>query len=335
MGRDERDQTEDMSARRFQVLSLDGGGARGVFTAAVLAGLEDDLGRPVLDHFDLVAGTSTGGLIALALGAGLSPREIVEFYLRDITTVFPGPRWFRTLRRLLVAKYNARGLEAATRGVLGDILLGESCVPLVVPAYSLAENDVYIFKTPHHPRLRRDWRVPMWEVAMATSAAPTYFPAYRLSGGGGRLVDGGVWANNPAMVGVTEAVSIFGRRLSDVRVFSLGTTSRTRARPRRLDNAGLARWALGPNIVDVLLAGQSVGTFAQVQHLVGKESAHRLDPPLMDGDIGLDGTDADALISKAAHHSRHFCPTFEEAFGGHLRKPYTPLYGPKAEVFVS
>ena len=335
MGQPAHSLTEDASATRFQVLSLDGGGARGVFIAAVLAGLEEDLGRPVLDHFDLVVGTSTGGLIALALGAGLSPREIVEFYLRDITTVFPGSRWWRAVRRLFVAKYDGRGLEKATRGVLGDILLGESCIPLVVPAYSLAENDVYIFKTPHHPRLKRDWRVPMWEVAMATSAAPTYLPAYRLRRDGTRLIDGGVWANNPAMVGVTEAVSVFGHSLSNVRVLSLGTTSSPRARPGRLDRAGLIRWALGSSIVDVLLAGQSAGTFAQVQHLVGKGSAHRLDPPLLDGDIGLDSTDARALISKAAHHSRHFCPTFEGAFGGHVREPYTPFYGPKAEVQVS
>ena len=322
-------------SNRFQVLSLDGGGARGVFAAAVLAGLEEDIGRPVLDHFDLVVGTSAGGLIALALGAGLSPRQVVEFHIRDATRVFPGPRWWRAVRRLIVAKYDGRGLESTTRSALGDTLLGESCVPLVIPSYSIAENDIYIFKTPHHPRLKRDWKVPMWEVAMATTAAPTYFPAYRLRADGVRLIDGGVWANNPAMVGVTEAVSIFGRSLTDVRVLSLGTTSSSRARARRLDNSGLLRWARGPNIVDVLLAGQGVGMFAQVQHLVGKENAHRLDPPLLDGDIALDVTDADDLISKAAHHSRHFCPTFEEAFGGHGREPYLPLYGPKAEVHVS
>ena len=116
-----------------------------------------------------------------------------------------------------------------------------SSLPLVVPTYNLAENDVYLFKTPHHPRRKRDWRVPMWEVAMATSAAPTFFPAYRLSGDGVRLIDGGVWANNPAMVGLTEAVSLFERRLCDVRVLSVGTTSGAQARPRRLDNAGIVR----------------------------------------------------------------------------------------------
>ena len=324
----------NQSDRRFQVLSLDGGGAKGVFTAAVLAGFEDDLGHPVADHFDLIVGTSTGGLIALALGAGLNARQIVRFYLQEARKVFPGPGWWRGLRRIFVAKYGSDGLEWAVRRVLGDAVLGESKIPLVIPAYSLAENNVYLFKTPHHPRLRRDWRVPMWEVAMATSAAPTYFPAYRLKGDGVRLIDGGIWASNPAMVGVTEAVSLFGRRLEDIRVLSLGTTSSVRARPRRLDDAGLIRWALGPHIIDVLLAGQGAGAFAQVRNLIGKENAHRLDPPILDGEVSLDGDNADTLIAKAAHHSRSFRPAFEETFADHYRQSYTPLYGPKAEVLA-
>ena len=317
---------------RFQVLSLDGGGTKGVFTAAVLAGLEEDLGRPVVDHFDLIAGTSTGGLIALSLGAGLTPSDIVQFYLGEAPNVFSGSRWWREVRRLFIAKYDGNGLSRAVRSVLGDAVLGESSIPLVIPAFSLAENDVYLFKTPHHPRLKRDWRVPMWEVAMATSAAPTYFPTYKLKGNGVRLIDGGVWANNPAMVGVTEAVGFFGRKLEDIRVLSLGTTSTARARNSRLDDAGLCRWASGPHIVDVLLAGQGAGAFAQVQNLIGKKNALRLDPPILDGDVSLDGDNTETLIAKAAHHSRSFRPSFEETFGGHSRQQYEPLYGPKVEV---
>ena len=322
----------DMTDDRFQVLALDGGGAKGVFSAALLAGLEEDLGRPLLDHFDLVVGTSTGGLIALALGAGRSPRQIVNFYVEQFRNVFPGPHWWRWVRRWGAAKYDSRGLERAARDVLGDTLLGDSKVPLVVPSYNLGENDVYLFKTPHHPRLKRDWRVPMWEVAMATSAAPTFFPAYRLSGDRVRLVDGGVWANNPAMVRVTEAVGLFRRKLSDVRVLSVGTTSEARARPHSLDRAGILSWVMGRSIVDVLLAGQGVGAFVQVQLLLGKENAHRLDPPLLDGYIPLDRADPDALIAKASHYSRSYSPDFEQTFGGHVRHEYNPLYSLKAEV---
>jgi patatin-like phospholipase/acyl hydrolase len=311
-------------------LALDGGGVRGIFTAALLAGLEQDLGRPVLTHFDLVVGTSTGGIIALALGAGLTPREILDFYVAERSAIFAGPPVWTGVRRLFRAKYRPDGLEAALKRTLGERLLGESGVALVVPSYDLGENAVHLFKTPHHPRLRRDYRVPMWAVGMATSAAPTFFPAFRLPVDEVRLIDGGVWANTPAMVGVTEAVSMFGRGLEEIRVLSLGTTTSLKPRPSRLDNAGLLRWARGTNVVEVLMAGQSAGAFAQVQHLVGKESAHRLDPPAPPEIATLDSCDARELIAKAAHHSRDFAPTFERVFAGHVAPPLQPLHGPNA-----
>jgi patatin-like phospholipase/acyl hydrolase len=310
-------------------LALDGGGIRGVFTAALLAGLEEDTGRPVLDRFDLVVGTSTGGIVALGLGAGLTPREMVDFYVGESRRIFANRLGWRLTRRPFTAKYRPNRLEAALRRTFGDTLLGESAVPLVIPSFNLGENDVYLFKTPHHERLKRDYRVPMWAVAMATSAAPTYFPAFRLPGDHVRLIDGGVWANNPAMVGVTEAVSMFGRPLDHLRVLSLGTTSTLNIGRSRLNSAGLLGW--GANAVDIFLDGQSAGAFAQVQHLVGGEHAHRLNPPAPRELASLDACDAHELIAKAAHRSRRFTPAFEEIFGSHVRSPYTPLRGPKAQ----
>jgi hypothetical protein len=248
--------------------------------------------------------------------------------------IFANPLGWRTLLHPFVSKYGPGPLETALQRVFGTTLLGESKVPLVIPAYNLGENDVYLFKTPHHPRLRRDYKVPMWAAAMATSAAPTFFPTFRLPDDHVRLIDGGVWANNPVMVGVTEAVSMFGRRLADLRVLSIGTTSSVKTRGSRLDHAGLVRWARGPNVVDVLLNGQSAGAFAQVRHLIGPENAHRLNPAAPDELIKMDACDSKDLIAKASHYSRVFCPTFETFFGGHVPAPYVPVYGPRAEVTV-
>lgn len=316
---------------RFQVLSLDGGGILGIFTAALLAGLEQDLGRPVLSHFDLVVGTSTGGIIAAGLGAGMAAEEIADLYVTEMKTIFPGPRRLRPARQLFRPKYRPNGLEALLRQVFGNKILGESRVPLVIPSFDLGENRVYLFKTPHHERLRRDWKVPFWQVAMATSAAPTFFPAFCLPGDHVRLVDGGVWANNPAVVGVAEAVSMFGQPLDTIRVLSLGTTADPRARKRRLDNGGLLQWIRSPNVVNVLLTGQSVGAFTQVQHLLGPGNAHRLDPQAPAGLARLDAADARDLLAKAAYHSRFFCPTFESAFADHSPGTYRPCHGPNAE----
>jgi hypothetical protein len=309
---------------RFQILALDGGGVRGIFTAALLAGLEEDTGTSVLDRFDLVVGTSTGGIVALGLGAGLSPREILDFYLAESRTIFANRLGWRRVRRPFAAKYGPAGLRGALRRTFGEALLGDSVVPLVIPSFNLGENTVYLFKTPHHERLKRDYKVPMWAVAMATSAAPTYFPAFRLPGDHVRLIDGGVWANNPAMVGVTEAVSMFGRGLEDLRVLSLGTTSTVKLGRSRLNNAGFVGWGL--NAADVFLDGQSAAAFAQVLHLVGSAHAHRLNPPAPPELGSLDACDARELIAKAAHHSRVFMPTFESVFGSHVRASYAPLH---------
>lgn len=319
-------------SRPFTVLALDGGGIRGIFSAALLAGLEEDTGHHVIDHFDLVVGTSTGGIIALALGAGLTPREILEFYVAERGLIFGGPRALIGVRHLFAAKYRPDGLEAALRRILGERLLGESRLPLVVPSYNLGENTVYLFKTPHHERLKRDHRVPMWAVGMATSAAPTYFPAFRLPVDEVRLIDGGVWANNPAMVGVTEAVSMFGRSLETIRVLSIGTTAQARVRPSKLDNGGLLRWARGPGVVDVLMTGQAAGAFAQVQHLIGPGNAYRLDPPAPPEFAKLDKCDAREMVGKASHHSRLFAPQFEAAFAAHTPASYKPFHGPNAKV---
>jgi patatin-like phospholipase/acyl hydrolase len=318
-------------ARRFQVLSLDGGGILGIFTAALLVGLEDDLGSPILDHFDLVVGTSTGGIVAAALGAGLRPDEIVDMYVSEMRTIFPGPRRLRSTKGLIRSKYRSDGLQSLLQRQFGDRILGESKVPLVIPSFDIGENKVYLFKTPHHDRLRRDWKVPFWQVAMATCAAPTFFPAFNLPGDHVRLIDGGVWANNPAMVGVVEAVSMFGQGLGSIRVLSLGTTADNRSRKRRLDNGGLLQWVRSPNVVNVLLTGQSDGAFTQVQHLIGPQNAFRLNPKAPSGLARLDAADARDLKAKAAYHSRFFSPTFEAVFADHISAPYRPLYGPTIE----
>jgi patatin-like phospholipase/acyl hydrolase len=314
--------------RLFTILALDGGGVRGLFSAAVLARLEADHGVRIVDHFDLIAGTSTGGIIALGLGAGMTPAEIVELYVNGKDTIFPPARrrLYRKPAVLLRTKYRPNGLAAVVADAFGDTLMCDSTVPLVVPSFDLGQRAVHLFKTPHNERLARDWRVRMADVAMATTAAPTYFPAFELPDDHVRLVDGGVWANNPSTVGVTEAVSLMGQQLENIRLLNIGTATSTAIRSRGLDQGGLWHWIRSPNVVDVLLAGQSIGAFNQAQHLIGPHNAWRLDPPVPKGLAQLDRADARDLIGAAAHHSRHFGPIFTEHFADHSRHPYNPFH---------
>lgn len=309
---------------RFQVLALDGGGLKGIFSAAVLACLEQDLETNIVDHFDLIVGTSTGGLIALALGAGIPPEELVTFYETEGHAVFRDRLRLRSLGRLVMPKYRADGLRRALKRIFGDRVLADSQKPLVIPAFDLGEDDVYIFKTPHHHRLRRDWRERMVDVALATTAAPTFFQAHQLRST--QLVDGGVWANNPAMVGVTEAVGVFEKPLESVRVLSLGTTSALRRPQPRLGRAGIAAWAWGGVAVGVILRGQSLGANNQVRHLLGDERLVRIDSVVPEGLLHLDRVVPGYLLSKAAAISRQHSPQVGSAFLGHRARPFVPCY---------
>ena len=263
----------------FQMLCLDGGGIRGVFSAAVLAAIEEDLNVCAVDHFDLIAGTSTGGIIALALGLGLTPKDILEFYLREGAAIFANFLGLGSLRRVFRAKFEDATLVAALQKYFGDKRFGESSKRLVIPSYNLGEDDVYIFRTAHHARLRRDFKVQAWKVAQATSAAPTYFPACQ-SIDHLRLVDGGVWANNPSMVAYIEAVGTLDVPSDEIRILNLGTCDFINARSSSLNNGGLWQWR--NSALDVVLRGQSASVAKHVRFLIGDENLLRVDPPVPD-----------------------------------------------------
>ena len=143
--------------------------------------------------------------------------------------------------------YSGEVLRQVLDEVLGSRLLGESHKRLVIPSWDVQRGEVHLFKTPHHERLRRDWQIPMVDVAMATTAAPTYFPAARVDGQ--RLVDGGVWANNPSVVAIGEAVSMLDVPLHCIRVLNVGTVDQRNPPPealrhRRLGDLGHHRHAV-------------------------------------------------------------------------------------------
>lgn len=320
-----------MTQERFQILSIDGGGIRGLFSAAVLAHLEDDLDIRVTDHFDLIVGTSTGGIIALALALGFTPREVVEFYTERGEDIFVrgcGIELWKRFQNYFYRKFSAKGLENALRDTVKEATLGDCQKRVVIPAYNLDQNDVYLFKTPHHERLRRDWKVPVWKVARATSAAPTYFSAFR-GVDSVRLVDGGIWANNPCMVGIVEAMSLLSVPASSIKLLSLGTLDEVSCPPANLDDAGKLQWA--PHVANTFLCGQARGAFAQARHILADGNVHRADALVPPGLFALDKLTPKEHLGCAAHLSRTFAPSFAEHFKSHKAPEFKPLYGPRAD----
>ena len=277
----------------FRILALDGGGIKGAFTAAVLAAWEQDTSLRVQDHFDLITGTSTGGILAIGLGLGLSAREMLEFYKERGPVIFPMTGFrrkaWRTIRQVFQPKFSQDVLRKELVAAFGERKFGESKVRLLIPAYDTLRGRIFLFKTGHDPRFKYDLNIPAADVALATAAAPTYFQAARIAEHGGcGYVDGGVWANNPALAGVVEAVSFLGKRLDKLDVLSLGTTYAPDS-VRKLAGSGLTGW--GTRIVSLLMNAQAEASWKQALLLVGRERFLRVDCLTIPGDYSLDSSD--------------------------------------------
>jgi hypothetical protein len=222
---------------------------RGVYAAALLAGLEKDLGS-IQTNFDLVCGTSTGGLIALALGAGIPAGDIVKFYEEKGPSIFPkgvrhlGPNALRAAFKK--HKYDSRGLEAALKEVFGDKTMADATMRVLVPTVDFVTCKPWVFKTDHSEGLTRDGSVLMREVALATSAAPMFFPISSAeipaNEATHRFVDGGLWANSPVLLGLNEALRFFvgeGKLYGSIRILSVGLPSEGVGNPGKAGYAPL------------------------------------------------------------------------------------------------
>lgn len=308
---------------RFQILSIDGGGIKGVFSAALLAKLEEDLETKIVDHFDLIVGTSTGGIIALGLATGLTPKEMVEFYFNKGPEIFKRIPLITNLKNIFFSKYSGHNLENILKDekVFGDKLLGHCNKRVVIPSYDIDSSDVHVFKTAHHKRFTRDFKVPIWKVAQATCAAPVFLPISE-SVDNIRLIDGGVWANNPTMVGLVEALSILEIPLCNIRILSIGTTEDLKNSPKHLSTfGGWVPWA--KTAVELILQAQSVSINSQVS-LILKENYERVNPKVPKGLFKLDKINMKELYAFASKHSRTFSPKFEAKFKEYRAKEFIP-----------
>lgn len=280
-----------------RILSLDGGGIRGLVSCHWLAGVEQALtaaGKPgLLKHFDLIAGSSTGALVACGLAHGISPDTLAELYRAQRHMIFPnlaGRLWSRANRLisdgLSAPRYDGIGIEKVLRKVFGKTTLGQLKAPVLITSYDTISRTPVIFKSfdPKH----RDLLV--WEVCRASSAAPTYFPAHamKVEGKNCSLIDGGVVANNPTACAIAEALRKDARvdNSRDLVGLSVGTGERTRSID--LDSArswGALEWAVP--IIDVLFDGNTDSVDYIARQLVG-DGYYRMQAELL---IGLDDLD--------------------------------------------
>lgn len=321
-----------------RILTIDGGGLKGAMPAAFLAEVEQISGQRIVDNFDLIAGTSTGGIIALGLALGLTASEILDFYVTRGPRIFdqePGEgvlaaamavvrRWTRSMRQVGTSKYDANALKAELSAVLGDHRIGDALTRVVIPAYDSANGGLYVFKTAHHERLAADWRVPMVDAALATAAAPTYLPAHSFDGAA-HLLDGGVWANNPMGVAALEGATILGWEMRQARLLSLGCTSSVNP-ARRVVGFRNVKW-----LIQTLFDGQDRLSHATAKLLLGHPHTNhhlvRINPQVPAGHYKLDDANRmEELVRMGRSNARAVMPKISECFllGG--REPFVPCH---------
>lgn len=302
---------------RYRILSCDGGGIRGVISAIWLARLEHKLGGRLRDHFDLIAGTSTGSILGCGIAWGVPVADIVDIYLKRGREVFPGfmQRFWKRIGRtfsegLSAPRYDGAGFERVLRDVFAEARFGDLAIrPTMAVSYNTFNRHPVVFKNTS-PEFAD---MPIWEVIRSSAAAPVYFPAHvtKIDRATVPLIDGAVVANNPTACAVAEAMRL-GRsnpdvpplRLENLVVASFGTGQAT----RQIDASEARSWGglqwLFP-VIDVMFDGASGAVDYIAKQLLPPEQYFRVQCRLESAYDDLDNAtdeNLNALVATAEEH---------------------------------
>lgn len=292
------------------ILSLDGGGIRGVIPARILMEIEKQTGKTVPELFDYVTGTSTGGILALCLTKpgpdgkpALTASHILEMYREHGQHIFSSSFWHKvaSLGNLNGPKYTASGIESVLQQYLGDATLPQALSRVLIPTFSIDQRQPVFFKSWNLDDSAAD-DVPMWQVARATSAAPTYFPPFQMDVAGSprTLIDGGVVANTPAMCMYADAQRSEPAG-TQFRVLSLGTGTGTGTiDPKKAAGWGGLGW-VSP-LLDILLDGSAVTTDYELRHILDQAGHEYMRVQIMMAGAGTamdDVSTIDSLVKSA------------------------------------
>jgi len=271
----------DPAEKPFRILSLASGGYLGLYTACVLAELEAQVGEPLGRRFDLIAGTSVGGILAIALAFEMPMADVRQLFLEHGTAIF-SDRGLPTstvgklrdlTRSVLGPKYDGKVLRKALLSHLGRSTLGDALHHMVIPATNVSLSQTKIFKTPHALSSRGDESVHAVNVAMATSAAPAYFPSVQI--GKYLYSDGGMFAVAPDQVALHEAEHFLHVAPSRVHMLSLGTgTANYRPASRVRERDGAVDWLSEGRLILTLIAVQQQHVQAMMEDHLGDRYLH-------------------------------------------------------------
>ena len=261
----------------FHILALDGGGTRGIYTAQLLAKIEHAFQRRIKTCFDLIAGTSTGSIIAGAAVSDIPMADIVRLFENEAPHIFRR-RWYRL--PLFLSKYPSAQLSQIIAAHLPATPLGEISMPLMITCSEIAKSDVHIFRSNYGSRdseiAPTSKEVCLQDAILASCAAPTFFAPKSVDNF--LLADGGLWANNPSTVAFTEALSVFGKGAREIRMLSIGTGHSTNMYRRRRGWGFITGWG-GAKLTSYVMTLQSQAS-ANMAKLLLKQNYLRLNPEI-------------------------------------------------------
>ncbi|WP_343342970.1 CBASS cGAMP-activated phospholipase [Sphingomicrobium sp. XHP0239] len=342
--RQDRRQQLPWQQEEFRILSIDGGGIRGILPASILTECERAFtgGTSAGRYFDMIAGTSTGGIIALGLGHGLPASQVLDLYLKHGGEIFPSkPKrtgwrekmagWIALARNVRKVRYRPDVLNELLVETFGTSVLGESTRRLVIPTFD-GNTKVNVLKTPHHPDFQQDWKQSMVDVALATSAAPTYFPPHKVDEK--VYADGGVWANNPVMLALVDALTCYDLDRHSVRILSLGCSSgKLSINEKQINRGGLWDWR---EVVTAAMDLSGQNADGQAGLLIGRERLLRIDQCDQKKSIALDDyAEAKSALPSLAKElfNRHHAKLQE--FFSVARPETNAYYGPRSLLETS
>ncbi|PHR57989.1 MAG: patatin [Robiginitomaculum sp.] len=261
--------------KKFKILSIDGGGIKGILPAQILAEIEVELcnGKPISSYFDMITGTSTGGILAIGLAAGVKARDLLSMYLDRGSEIFP--KKGKVLLSPFSTIHDRGPLESIVRETLGKRKFGEANTRLCIPSL-YNEGEPVMRKTAHHPDYKKDHAREMASVALETSAAPLFLGGYRESEE--IFLDGGLFINNPIMAAVVDALACYQVQRHKISVLSIGCGHTPLTFDEKIANKGATYWAANAQRFASHL--QSHNALGQAGLLIGRNNVLRVDPTI-------------------------------------------------------
>ena len=326
------------TTQNFNILALSGGGFRGLYTATILARMEECAGKPIAQCFDLICGTSIGGVIAMALGQEKPAEQIAATIEKHGNEIFPNHKmlwiqrfWTNWIGGLVKARYSNIPLMRVAHELYEGGTLCQSQHRLLIPTVNYSTGKPQFFKTPHHKTFRDDYKRRMSDVALATCAAPVFFPIYQPDGMSSCYVDGGIVGNAPGIFGVHEAMYFCGQSIENINLLSIGTMGgEFRMDSSKKLNRGILNWR--ENIFLLTISSQEKVTDYMLRHQLGERYSLIDELPTHDqeSNIGLDIAGKAAiqtLKSMGEESAKKFIGQSDaDVFLSHSASSYQPLF---------